>query len=715
MKFTLGYQVLAAVILAIFVGIFFGPLCIVLKPIAMTFTMLLQLLVLPYICFSLIHGLGSMPASMGKKLFKSGWHFMLVVWGVVYALMIALSKLIPEPQETLVSINTPEAKTNILQEFIRYIVPENLLYDLANNIVPAVAIFGLIAGITLMHLEKKEPLIGFLDRILKVLEKALYWLALIAAIGAFAHVALAVGTVRFEDLYKLEFFIICYIALSLFVTLFALPLLVSSLTPMSFREVLRGFRKVCLLPFVTGLSSFSIPFINSYLRELSKKYTDPHFEETSQTILPLVYSFGQVGNCIVLFFLFFLSFYYRQPFSLPQEGLLALLSIPLSIGTNSNTVNSVAFMVDHLHLPIEGFALFTETEAITMNFQVLMSIAAVLSLILLIIHNYHGVLEIKWKPLLLKLGSTLAVFFVSILLIKPLVTITDNYKDLYGNLKIRDVIKHPVEATVFPNVGIEQGTARAPGRSPLEQVIESHVLKVGFNTTDTPYSYFNNQKELVGYDIAYAYALAKDLDCKLEFIPCDYNRLHVELQAGYYDIAMSAILMTEDRLLDLNFTRPYKEENIALIVPASKKNHFLNVSAITTEQGLIIGAIGDSKEFAYRHFPFAKVIEFNSLDRLEKEWDIDAWIATRNNGFIWCLSHPNYITIDYGGLIGKAYLSYPVKDYGFKFISFLNNWLLLKELSGFQRKMNDYWIEGESLKKKEPRWSILRNVLHVGE
>jgi hypothetical protein len=73
------------------------------------------------------------------------------------------------------------------------------------------------------------------------------------------------------------------------------------------------------------------------------------------------------------------------------------------------------------------------------------------------------------------------------------------------------------------------------------------------------------------------------------------------------------------------------------------------------------------------------------------------------------------VVIDYGGLIGKAYFSYPVRDQGFKFISFLNNWLILKELSGFHQEMVDYWLEGTYQKNPEPRWSILRNLLHVGE
>ena len=72
-KFTLGYQVLLAVLLGIFVGFFFGPLAENLKPIGTAYTMLLQMAVLPYICFSLIHGLGSMTPQIGRKVLKSGW------------------------------------------------------------------------------------------------------------------------------------------------------------------------------------------------------------------------------------------------------------------------------------------------------------------------------------------------------------------------------------------------------------------------------------------------------------------------------------------------------------------------------------------------------------------------------------------------------------------------------------------------------------------
>ena len=75
-RLSLGYQALIDAILGIFAGLFFGPKCAVVKPLGDIYVMLLQMVTLPYLCFSVIHGLGSMPPTTGKALFKKGWHFL---------------------------------------------------------------------------------------------------------------------------------------------------------------------------------------------------------------------------------------------------------------------------------------------------------------------------------------------------------------------------------------------------------------------------------------------------------------------------------------------------------------------------------------------------------------------------------------------------------------------------------------------------------------
>ncbi len=715
MKLSLGYQILIAILLGIFAGIFFGPLCSVFNPVATTFTMLVQMVVLPYILFSLIHGIGSISIKMGKKLLHCGLPCLVAIWALVFFVLFAVEQLIPEPHASYIALSSTNLGLNLSEQFLKFLVPENPIYDLANNIVPAIAVFGLIVGLALMQVPKKEALCDMLDKVNKVIEKILIWLAIISPIGAFAHMAIAFGTVRFEDLYKLEFYVVCFVSISLFITFWVLPLLLSSLTPLSYRDVLKIFGSVCLVPFATALSSLSIPFLNGYLLKLSKKHaTHEKFHENSQTVLPLAYSFGQVGNCVILFFIFFLTFYYRQPLEGSQKTVLSLISIPMSIGSSSNSVNAVAFLTQQFNFPQEALELFMQTSSITANFQVLMSIASIVTIIIITMYGFYGILEVKWNQLFFRLGTTLIIFCILVYSVKSVITINDKYNDLYGKLSISEVIPDPVKIKVLAEG--EFGSARDPSRPTLEQILNTGVLKVGYNVSDIPYCYLNNKHEIAGYDMAYAYQLALDLDCSIEFVPLNFDTMGAALNTGLYDIGMAAIVMNEERLKVMNFTNHYSVENVVLIVPTERKKEFMNLNALIERKGLQIGVIGAYTGFLQRHFPNAKAYTTQNIDiGMLKSGEVDAWIWSADPATIWCLEHPDFITIDYNGLIGKTYFAYAIPDNSFKFASYLNDVLTLKELSGFQSQMYDYWIKGISQQPKQARWSILHNILMTNE
>jgi Na+/H+-dicarboxylate symporter/ABC-type amino acid transport substrate-binding protein len=714
-RFTIGYQVLLAVVLGILVGLFFGPYCSILKPVGDIFIMLLQMVVLPYICFSLIHGLGSMTPEIGKRLFRSGWPFLAALWGLTFVLIFLLGHLIPKPLVAFIGNATPGKNADLSKNFLSFLVPENPFYDLVNNVVPAVAIFGLIVGAALMHLGKKEPLLGLLEEVNLTIEKILKWLAILSPIGAFAHIAVAVGTVRFEDLYKLEFYVISFIVVSLFVTFWLLPVLLSSLTPLTYREVLKGFKTVCLLPFVTGLPTIALPFINYYMKKLGATHEpkEPDFHSTSQTVMPIAYSFGQIGNCMILFFILFISFYYRHPFVGSEKALLSILTVPMSIGSSATSINAVSFLINQLSFPSESIELFTETAAITLNFQVLMSVASILTLIILTLYAYYGLLQIKWKQLFVRMGSSLALFTVLVLSAKQLIHLGDNYENLYMNLTLHDVISNPVSARLIPEG--EGGTPRPSTQSesePLESILRTGVLKVGYEIYNIPYCYQNDQNQLVGYDIAFAYQLARDLDCSLEFVPIHLEKMGEELSAGRYDLVMAATIMDEERIVAMDFTHPYTEQDNVLVVPLKQRSGFVNLDQLINQPGVKIGAVGGYKYVLQRHFPNAIAVTPTHIDPQLTHGQVDAWVWSHIPAFIWCLSHPGFVVMDYHGLIGKRYFSYPVRSGATDFTSFLNNWLALKDQSGFKHDMYQYWIEGETPKKDRPRWSILRDVLH---
>ncbi len=676
---SLGWRVGLAACLGILSGLLFGKFCLALKPLADIFSMLLQAVVLPYVCFSIIQGLGSLTLERAIRLWKSGWFYFFVVWILAFLVILGASYWIPSPNLSIITM--ADHPRRLSEKFLRSFIPQNPFYDLTNNILPAVAIFGVILGTALMVLEKKEPLLGIFERISIVLEKIFDWLIVIAPIGVFTLLAVNFGSVSWDQLHGLLFYLLVFFAIALFISLVLLPLLVSCLTSMSFGEVRHAFLFVCFLPFATGLVTMTIPVLIAYL---GKKW---------RLIASLAYTGGQIGNAMMIFFILFLSYYFSYPFQEGEDIFLSMLSIPLAIGSSTNSMDAISFLFEQLNLPKNAMPLFVHSSVFTNHFQALMSASAILTLTLLINHSYERSLQLNTRRIAFRVALPLGCVMVVIAVLKPFMHPADYYPHLYQNLRLADIMK-PVPAVVYKEQPWDH-LRENPDQQILE-ILQTRVLKVGYHGLETPYCYWNKAGELVGYDVAYAHQLARDLDCTLEFVPLVFGHLKEEINAGLYDIAMSAIIMSEKRIINMSFTAPYDEQNFVLIVPVKESKQYTHLASAANLRGLKIGGTGVFLEVIQRHFPLADPIDLTVDEQIAwlQEGKLDAIMWERASAFIWSLSHPDFIAIDYSGLIGRGYLSYGFHTNSPKFASFLNNWLTLKQLSGFNEKMRNYWFDG---------------------
>lgn len=721
MRFSFGYQVLIAVIAGIFTGLFLGPLADFFRPISSIYNMLLQMVVLPYITLALIHGLGSLTPPLVKNLLKKGWHFWFLLWGLMFCVIFLMGYLIPKP----ILVTFPQSGTSLsLQQeltknIIAYLIPENPIYNFVNNIVPSIAIFGVIVGVALMLIENKEPLLGLVERGDRVIEKIFHGLAIVSPIGVFANISVAVGTVEITDLNKVGFYLIVFIFITLFFAFWILPLILSSFTSLSFREAMRAIWDVCLLPVLTGIPMIAIPFINLYLKRMEEKLAlihEPGIRSSSQTIIPIAYSFVQIGNSLLLFFILFASFYYRHPFSGSEKALLSFLTIPVSVGSSATSLNAISFLFNELKFPDNATQIFTQSLPITSSFQTLLSVAGVLTFILLVLFASYHLLQIKWKKFLFHLIGILGFITLAVIFIAPHLHLEDRYRTLYLDRKISDVIPNPITPqTYFPGEPLPDSSTRK-SENVMERILHSRVLCVGYLIHVCPYAYLNRSEELVGFDIAMAYQLAQDLDCRLELIPADADHLDEELNNGLYDIAMSAIVMNEDRIARMSFTDTYADQNYALIVPKKNRSRFMNLENLRNQKDLVIGAFGGYKDAFHKwNFPNAKLYDGSVLEGVEMD-KVNAWIWSEICAIAWCVDNPDYYVDDLGGSLGKCYLAYPVRIDAMRFLRFMNNWKQLKILDGFYKEQYDYWIlEKTPTELLKRRWSIIRNVLHWTE
>jgi proton glutamate symport protein len=707
-KSKLGYQALLAILLGVLAGLFFGPKCAVLKPIGDIFIIVLQIVVIPYIPSLLMHGLGSLTPELAKKLLRNGWPFLVLLWILVLVVCYIVKVIIPVPLPNP-STDFSIEKSAIVSGGYGLLTPGASLYGLFNNLIPGIALFSLLFGLAIMHLKEKEPLLGFLDRVNCSIDRIIKWITIVSPIGIFAHIAHVMGTINFDDLAKLQLYILMVIGVTLYLSLWVLPVLISCLTSIPLKEIFMEFRIVAFLPFATGIPTLALPYINNAMRRLAerKKLVLGTFRSTSQTIIPIGFGFAQIGNFIPLLFIFFLAFFYRHPFTDLQSIGLPFLITLFSIGTPQFTFVALPYLLNILDLPAEGFNLYAEISAITLNFQVLLSTTSMLTFMYLVILKYYGLLQVHWRKLMYHGATTVGFLLAFSFIGKNYIHTEDNYHNLYYNLSMSDAINNPPKVTVFTERAAPPSTTID---NTLARILDRKILRVGYDIRNIPFCYLNLNNAVVGYDIAYAYQLAKDLNVSLELLPIDYESLADDINSGYFDIVMSAILMDESRIVKFQFSDPYSEQHNVLLVPRNRRGLFRNMNQLIASPSTKIAAVGGYQDVVNLYFPRNLYPVFN-LDEFLKS-GADALMWSELPAYIWCLAHPEFTTVSFNHTLGKNYFAYPCSVQSEQFIHFINEWLDLKKQQGFELKQRQYWFLGKSQTPEDQRWSIMRDVLH---
>jgi ABC-type amino acid transport substrate-binding protein len=330
-----------------------------------------------------------------------------------------------------------------------------------------------------------------------------------------------------------------------------------------------------------------------------------------------------------------------------------------------------------------------------------------LSFMYLVVLRYYGLLEIQWRRLVFHVSMMAIALFGFVLICKQFVHSTDNYHDLYYSLKMDKVIDSPPHVTVY--------TEKVPAPpstivSVLAKILNRGVIRVGYDPYAIPFSYYNKFGELVGFDIAYAYQLAKDLDVKLELLPIDFEKLEEEINTGYCDIVMSAIVMNEERILNLEFSSSYIEDANAMVIPLKNLDKYRSLLQVESAPNFKIGATGAYKQVVANHFPNVSVVQ-GEIDDLKLN-KFDAYMWAEVQGYIWCLTNPGYTALTYQGRLGKKYFAYPMRKNSEQFVHFINEWMFLKQEQGFADKQRQYWFLGKEYNPQAKRWSVLRDVFH---
>lgn len=117
-----------------------------------------------------------------------------------------------------------------------------------------------------------------------------------------------------------------------------------------------------------------------------------------------------------------------------------------------------------------------------------------------------------------------------------------------------------------PEKGTQSDTKDTTGLTGYEKIMEEGVITIGTEGTYKPFSYYDEENNLTGYDVEVAKAIGKELGVRVEFEEIGWDGLLGFLDNGTVDLVLNQVGVTETRREKYDFSEPYLYSYPALII-----------------------------------------------------------------------------------------------------------------------------------------------------
>jgi len=708
-------KILIGLLAGVFVGLFFGEHASVLKVVADGFVKLLQMTVLPYITLSIITSLGGLSYDQVKTLGIRAGTVLIGLWclALVFTFLIPLAFPAIETASffsaTLVERRPPF-------NFVDLFIPSNPFYALSNNVVPAVVLFSVFVGVALIGVERKHTALDVFGVAKEALSKATKFVVGLTPYGIFAIAAHTAGTLNLEQIARIQVYLITYVIVASLVALWVLPGLVSALTPFSYREVLGPTRDALITAFMAADLFIVLPILIQACKELleRRQLVDETTRTLPDVIVPTSFNFPHTGKLLSISFILFAGWFADAAVPVTEYPRLALTGLLTFFGSLSA---AVPFLLDLFRIPADTFQLFLATGVVNSRFGALLAAVHTVTVALLGSAAIVGSLRFNAARIARYLMITLVLSGVTIgglrALFATVMKSTFAGEELVYSMR---PLMSDRDARLVKQADLGDALEKPAG--PLIDAIKKRgMLRVGVFTDRLPFVFLNRERRLVGFDVEMAHLLARDLGAKVEFVQLEESRALPHLLAtGRIDLAMTGFPITPERAAGMLFSDPYLDETFAFVVKDHLREEFSGWANIRDLAAFPV-ALPDLPYFIDRlkaRAPGLKLQVVDSFNKIEEglqKGTFDAVALPAERGSVLTLLYPKYTVVVPEPGVVKIPLAYPLAGGDPNWAYFLNTWIELKRRDGTIDALYGHWILGKQAGKRQPRWSIMRDVL----
>jgi ABC-type amino acid transport substrate-binding protein len=478
--------------------------------------------------------------------------------------------------------------------------------------------------------------------------------------------------------------------------------------------VVGATRNALLTAFATGSLFVVLPMLVEKSKELIARYAQDkeRAEAAIEVIVPVSFNFPHAGKLFTLTFVLFAGWYSGYPVEIEDFPAVAAAGLASLFASASI---AVPFIMETARVPSDLFELFLATGVINSRFATLLAAMFVLTLTLLGAFSMNGLMRVNPRRILRYILISVVALGLTITALRTVFTLTmENAYDKDQIIAGMYLMDRSVPDKVYRIMPVD--IPPAPEDMDRLQLIKSRgLLRVCYDGKQMPFSYFNGNDELVGFDIALIHKLASSLDVQLEFVPVDYRQaVAVHLNLGDCDLG-TGMLAFPDLATELTFSEPYLDLVAAFLVPDHRRNRFYDLDAVAKMHGLSV-AFKESEYFQVRireKLPLAKIRYVTSPLRFIKDQGetFDVMVMPAQEAAAWSLLYPEYSVVVPTNT-SKLPLALPVPYREEAWADYLGLWIDLNKKNGTIDTLYDRWVLGKQKTASEHRWSIIRDVLH---
>ncbi|HEX6172554.1 MAG TPA: cation:dicarboxylase symporter family transporter, partial [Candidatus Binatia bacterium] len=581
----------------------------------------------------------------------------------------------------------------------------------------AVVIFSVFLGVAMIGLERKQTALDVFSIMKDALSKATKFVVSLTPYGVFAIAATTAGTLNLEQIARIQVYLITYVMVSLLVALWVLPGLVSALTPFRYKDVLGPTRDALITAFMAADLFIVLPILINACKELLERHrlVDESTKTLPDVIVPTSFNFPHTGKLLSISFILFAGWFADAAVPVSEYPRLALTGLLTFFGSLSA---AVPFLLDLFRIPADTFQLFVATGVVNSRFGALLAAVHTVTVALLGSAAIVGSLRFSATRIARYLVATILLSVATIgglrALFNTVLKPTFAGEELVYSMRplMTGGDARLVKATELGE------TTEKPAGSRIDTVKKRSLLRVGVFADRLPFVFLNGQRRLVGFDVEMAQLLGRDLGVEVEFVEMEnLTEMPRLLAIGFLDIAMTGMPVTPERAGEMLFSEPYLDETFAFVVKDYLREKFSGWASIR-DLGIFPVAIPNLPYYIDRvkaRAPELKLEVVDSIKRIEaglQEGTLEAVALPAERGSVLTLLYPKYaVVVPEPGVI-KIPLAYPVAGRDQDWVSFLNTWIELKRRDGTIDALYGHWILGKQAGKRQPRWSIMRNVLH---